>query len=192
MALLLAIVAGGCGKSSQSSEQALQSALKTTGGTKEAVARFGGTVTIDGKPPEAAGLTRTLVILSDPTKPLDPKQPALYVPCNEDGTFEFTTYEKGDGVPAGHYVVCFVQLQGSFRFGKANGWHGTDGLKNLYNDPDKNKGNSEFAIEITPPGKQTGSSISRWQTKKPSRVPARARSRNCVEAVYRPVITRLS
>jgi hypothetical protein len=153
-AALLAIVAGGCtGGSSQSSEKALQTAFKTTGGSKQAVAKFSGTVTIDGKPLGDEGLTRVLVILTDPTKPVDPKKPALYVPCSEDGKFEFTTYEKGDGVPPGHYVVCFTQLKGSFRFGGGGGWHGPDGLKNLYNDPDKNKDNKEFAIEITAPGK---------------------------------------
>jgi hypothetical protein len=150
--LLLSVAAAGCSGGTQSADVALNKAISATGASKGGVAKFAGKVTIDGKPPGNMGRVRTLVILWDPKSTKGNKMPA-YVACAEDGQFEFTTYDTGDGVTPGNYVVCFLQLPGSFRFGGASGWHGDDGLKNLYNDPDKNKDNKEFAVEIAPPGK---------------------------------------
>ena len=58
--------------------------------------------------------------------------------ASRTGTFAFRTYGDRDGVPAGNYVLTFTQLVDR---GK-RGYFGPDGLKNLYNDPDK----SEFSI----------------------------------------------
>jgi hypothetical protein len=69
------------------------------------------------------------------------------------------TYLGNDGVPVGKYVVEFVQLQlprvGGQRRGGGVGRNfvGPDGLKNLYNDPEKNKGVQEFLVDVTEPGR---------------------------------------
>jgi hypothetical protein len=151
---LLGLFVGGCGKGTQTADQSLDKALATTGGTRQGVGKFSGIVTIDGKPPGEMGFVRTLVILWDPKTSPTSKTPPAYVTCDEGGKFEFTTYGQGDGVPVGKYVVCFAQLKGGIRLtGAARGWQGPDQLKNLYNDPDKNKDIPEFEVEITSPGK---------------------------------------
>jgi len=63
--------------------------------------------------------------------------------CDKNGHFEFNTYGTGDGLPAGSYVVLFAQPK----------TEGGDGLKNLYNDPDKNAQEERFQINLTSPGK---------------------------------------
>jgi hypothetical protein len=151
---LLGLFLGGCGSGTQTADQALNKALETTGGAKENVGKFAGIVTIDGKPPGSMGFVRTLVILWDPQKSATAKTPPAYVPCGEDGKFEFNTYGPGDGVPTGSYVLCFAQLKAGLGLGgRERGWKGPDQLKNLYNDPDKNKDNKEFVVDISSPGK---------------------------------------
>jgi hypothetical protein len=148
---LAGLINCGCTGGTQSSDQALNKALETTGGTKESVGKFAGIVTIDGKPPGNAGLVGVFVALWDPKKSPTSKKPTAYAPCDSDGKFEFTTYNQGDGVPTGSYIVCFAQLQKPSL--NADGWLGPDRLKNLYNDPDKNKDNQKLVIEVAPPGK---------------------------------------
>ena len=69
------------------------------------------------------------------------------------------TYFPGDGVPLGKYVVGFVALHApkKARGGGPPGgplpYRGPDSLKNLYNDPDKNKDIQEFVVEVTEPGR---------------------------------------
>jgi hypothetical protein len=75
----------------------------------------------------------------------------IFSRIHPNGKFEFTTYIKGDGVAPGSYIVCFVELQKPSL--NADGWLGPDRLKNLYNDPEKNKDNSEFVVEVPSPGK---------------------------------------
>ena len=59
----------------------------------------------------------------------------------EDGKFEISTYESGDGLPAGDYVLTFM-------WGKMNliagSYGGPDKLKGKYNNPDK----SIFKISV--------------------------------------------
>ena len=59
----------------------------------------------------------------------------------EDGKFEISTYESGDGLPAGEYVLTFM-------WGKMNliagTYTGPDKLKGKYNNPDK----SQFKISV--------------------------------------------
>jgi hypothetical protein len=111
-------------------------------------------VTVDGG--TQVGEDQLFVFLADPQH-LD-KQPKTQ-PCTKDGTFEFTTYSPGDGVPLGKYVVGFVALHATKKgrgAGPASGvvpYHGPDGLKNLYNDPDKNKDIPEFLVDVTQPGR---------------------------------------
>jgi len=120
------------------------------------VARFAGTVTIDGLPPQRKSDSRLFILLNDPQH-LE-KLPTRYMEVAEDGRFAFMTYLAGDGVPAGKYVVEFAQLSvprgGTLRRGGgiARIYRGPDGLKNLYNDPEKNKDIKEFLVDLTEPG----------------------------------------
>jgi hypothetical protein len=121
------------------------------------VGKFGGRVTIDGQPPEIKSGTRLFVLLNDP-KNLQ-KLPPRFTAVADDGTFEFMTYLAGDGVPVGQYVVEFVQLhlprQGGQRRteGISRSYIGPDGLKNLYNDPERNKDNKELVVDVTDRGR---------------------------------------
>jgi hypothetical protein len=150
---LLGLFVVGCNSGTPSADQALNKSLETTGATKQNLGKFSGIVTVDGKPPENAGLSRIFVILCDPKKPSKSNTSPPYAACDEGGKFEFTTYHDGDGVPTGSYVVCFAQLEGGLRLGGKRGLRGPDHLKNLYNDPDKNKDVKEFQVEVTSPGK---------------------------------------
>jgi hypothetical protein len=96
------------------------------------------------------------IFLSDPQHL---EKPAKYVArCQpENGSFEFMTYFPGDGVPLGKYIVGFVALHAVQKAGGPVGgpapYRGPDGLKNLYNNPDKNKDIKEFVVEVTQPGR---------------------------------------
>jgi len=46
-------------------------------------------------------------------------------------------------------VVLFAALTSKGRLGMGQ----PDGLKNLYNDPDKNAENKDFVVELEPPGR---------------------------------------
>jgi hypothetical protein len=160
--LLLAAGLAGC-NSSPSTSQALERQFKENPQLKKAnVANFAGTVTVDGQPPAKDLLL--FVILNDPQH-LDenahlraPKMSAL---CDDKGHFAFSTYDIGDGVNAGEYVVTFVELHrptsgnGARRLAGSGARHfvGPDELKNLYNDPDKNKSDPNFKLDLKPPGK---------------------------------------
>jgi hypothetical protein len=126
------------------------------------VAKFAGHVSVDGQPPpEQATL---FVILNDPQHPKPGGK--AYTICDPQGNFAFSTYLEGDGAPTGKYVVSFVVFhQGG---GATNGrgstmgrlpglfaveYVGPDGLKNLYNDPEKNKDDPKFLAEIASPGR---------------------------------------
>ncbi len=69
--------------------------------------------------------------------------------CRKDGSFTFYTYTAGDGVPVGSYVVLFAELHPS----RQKGLIQPDGLKNLYDDPDKNGQNKDFVVTVAEPGK---------------------------------------
>jgi|HubBroStandDraft_6_1064221.scaffolds.fasta_scaffold07090_5 hypothetical protein len=125
------------------------------------VAKFAGRVSVDGQLP-AQG-TRLYVILSDSEhleKPsTNPPKCATF--CDADGKFEFTTYLTGDGVPYGKYVVTFAELhlqrgRGRTSVGATRSlqeYIGPDELKNLYNDPEKNKNDRAFLVDVEPPGR---------------------------------------
>jgi hypothetical protein len=129
---------------------------------KVPVAKFAGNVSVDGQPPSQEGTL--FVILNDPQH-LAPGGKA-YTNCDEQGNFAFTTYLPGDGAPTGKYVVTFVQFQLSggatggrgSRLGRAPSmlgqeYVGPDGLKNLYNDPEKNQDNPNFVVQVAEPGR---------------------------------------
>jgi hypothetical protein len=148
--LLLALAAGGCTRP-QSADQALEKALQATGGSREDVAKVGGTVMIDDRPPGDTGPSRILVILYDPKKPDALKKSPTYAVCDEEGRFAFTTYVNEDGVPPGTYVVLFARLRMQLMGGM--GYGPPDELKNAYNDPEQNEKISDFKIEVALPGK---------------------------------------
>jgi hypothetical protein len=134
--LIMACVAGCSHRST--ADEALDASLAQQGRSRGDVFPLAGKVTIDGKPLQLTRRQKIIVMLhnaaSKTERPLDPR----FVECNADGTFAFRTYGERDGVPAGNYVLTFTQLVDR---GK-RGYLGPDGLKNLYNDPDK----SEFSI----------------------------------------------
>jgi hypothetical protein len=159
VSLVAASVFSGCTGSSQGPRQdELQQAAK--GGKQTPAAKVAGHVSIDGQHPDKD--TKLFVILNDPAHlEVSKEGPKYFTSCDAEGNFSFTTYLKGDGAPVGKYVVTFAQLHTA----KSSGPHGMgrgmisrdyvgpDGLKNLYSDPEKNKDEKEFNIEVAEPGK---------------------------------------
>lgn len=60
-------------------------------------------------------------------------EPAAY--ANPDGTFAFSTYEAGDGVPAGEYKLTFQLGHRNLMRARFEG----DDFKGRYSDPDKSE-----------------------------------------------------
>jgi hypothetical protein len=154
--VIVAIALPGC-SSKPSAKTEVDQYFKANPDAKRAtLAKFAGRVSIDGQPPEQGGDYRMFILLNDQQKLQ--KLPLRYMEVAEDGSFEFMTYLAGDGVPVGNYIVEFVQLhlprqrqrQGQ---GVARNYVGPDKLKNLYNDPEKNKDNPEFVVEVKEPGR---------------------------------------
>jgi hypothetical protein len=154
LAALAVVGTAGCGR--QTADQAVNEALKNAGQSRVSVFPLAGKVTIDGHAPEigAAGPAATsgpriFLFLYDPAKLDAPVSGLPKATCKPNGEFAFNTYGKGDGVPPGKYVVAIVEL----KLDKRKGHVGPDGLKNLYNDPEKNAQILEFTIDHQPPGK---------------------------------------
>lgn len=139
----------GC-SGSQSSEKALDNALGQAKMTKGTVYPLGGKVTIDGQAPQLDRGQRLVVVLTDVTKPDQKAYDKPRVECDPQGEFFFSTYDRGDGIAAGTYVLSF----GVFEYNMKKGLLGPDRLKNLYNDPDKNAQIAEFKIDHKAPGKK--------------------------------------
>jgi hypothetical protein len=144
---VICLVACGCLNSPPSADQALDQAIQQSGEAKLDLAKFAGTVTVDGEPGKSKANEAMVVMLYDPKNPPSKDHPLKYATCDSEGHFEFGTYTRGDGVPAGSYIVLFAFLRSNMY--KNQGYHPPDKLKNLYNDPDK----SEFHVDVTPPGK---------------------------------------
>lgn len=163
----VAVALCGCG-SHESATQALDRQFKENPEFKrKTVVPFHGTVLVDGQPPQTE--SKLFVILNE-FEHLDAnahaEAPKLYATCDSNGDFAFTTYERGDGVAAGKYVVTFLELHDpgavkgtgalAFKSGRriAGGrvFKGSDELKNLYNDPDKNSKESRFVVDLKPAG----------------------------------------
>ncbi|HUE18057.1 MAG TPA: hypothetical protein VMR25_28135 [Planctomycetaceae bacterium] len=144
-ALSIALLVAGCSHR-QTADEALNQTLSQMGQSRSAVFPLAGKVTIDGQTPQLAQRRqRLLVVLNDPAKPDAKPLERPYVECNAEGEFAFRTYEMRDGVRPGNYVLTFAELT---NVGK-RGILGPDGLKNLYNDPDK----AEFPITHQAPGR---------------------------------------
>jgi hypothetical protein len=127
------------------------------------VAKCSGRVTIDNEPPGKDGLL--FVVLIDPEHPDKARKgQAVSTTCDEDGKFSFTTYLRDDGAPQGKYIATFAFLKrgtgreggprtGGMGVDSTQAYIGPDKLKNLYNDPEKNKSEPTFQIDVAPPGR---------------------------------------
>jgi hypothetical protein len=144
----LAVFVAGCGGTG--ADKQLDATLKELKTTRPPIGRFSGKVTVDGQPPSVGmGGEALLVIMYNPESVPTPRHPPSFARCEPDGSFQFTTFSLGDGLPVGKYIVLFAQLKGH---------HGSylppDKLLNLYNDPDKNAAERpEFNIDLTTKGK---------------------------------------
>jgi hypothetical protein len=145
LASSIALLVAGCSHR-QTADEALDATLSNMGVARVAVYPLAGKVTVDGQPPQLAQRRQKIfVVLNDPARPDVQPLERPFVACNADGEFAFRTYDMRDGVKPGNYVLTFAQLTDA---GK-RGILGPDGLKNLYNDPDK----SEFPIVHQEPGR---------------------------------------
>jgi len=154
--LLFAVMLSGCSRR-KSAEQLVDQFFQDNPTAKRFnLARFAGRVTIDGMPPEKKPNTRLFILLNDPEHP--ERLPTRHMEVADDGTFSFMTYLSGDGVPVGKYIVEFAQLHAPRVVAQRGGlggrlYKGPDDLKNLYNDPDKNKEIKDFIVDVQPPGR---------------------------------------
>jgi hypothetical protein len=138
------LVAAGCTKQ-QSTANRIKQAAESSGIKPLTVFPLAGTVTVDNQPPALKSKKWVLVVMAyDASKPDQPASNQLYVSARADGSFDF-----GDGLPPGKYVMLFAQLQKNKKRGAA----GPDALKNLYNDPDVNAKKGDFTINHQEPGK---------------------------------------
>jgi hypothetical protein len=143
----VAAVAGCGGKTTQS----VDTVLRESGQSREAVFPLAGTITIDGQAPETGfGKPQLIVLLFDQAKPEVPADSVPKAFCDAKGEFAFSTYGERDGVAAGKYVLALLKL----KFNKKKGYFGNDLLKNLYNDPSQNLTVPELTIDHQSPGKK--------------------------------------
>jgi hypothetical protein len=142
-ATLVLILSFGC-EGRRSAAQRIERASKSAGMDLAAIYPLGGKLTVDNEPPAAKSRTVRLVAVAyDAAKP-DAKAKSNAIAFVEpDGSFELPA------LPPGKYVMLFAQLGHNPRMG----FFGTDGLKNLYNDPEVNSKKPEFLIDHQAPGK---------------------------------------
>ena len=149
LSLLALLGIAGCGDSS-SAKRRIDAEYQSTGKTRDAVFPLAGQVLIDGRPFQPKKPSQKLIVmLHDVAAAGTPVGSRPYVECGPDGRFVFSTLLDADGVPAGHYILTFAQLTHR----KKRGYVGPDGLKNLYNDPEKNAASDRFNIEHQARGK---------------------------------------
>ena len=139
--ILLGLCAAGCG---ESADEAISRRRKQYNDPAPTLVPFSGKVTIDGQPPQVEPDHKLWVFVYDPKNPPTLAKPLRFTSCKKDGSFQF-----GDGVAPGSYVVLFAELE----HGRGGSFRGSDRLKNLYNDPDKNGKQEGFKVAVSPPGK---------------------------------------
>jgi hypothetical protein len=137
----------GCGR--ESGDKAEERLMKLNGQQPLTLAKFAGKVTIDGQVPEVDAEHPLHVILYNLKEPPTLERPPIATICEPDGSFQFGTRKRGDGVPQGEYVVLFAEL----KHARLASYREPDSLNNLYNDPDKNQETPEFKVDLKPPGK---------------------------------------
>lgn len=148
---VLGLAFSGC-SSSSSPAQRVETELTKIGKSTTPVSPLAGKVEVDGQAPQGVlASQRIVVVLFDQAKPTLGVAERPFAVCNERGEFAFTTYSNSDGVPPADYVVTFAQLCVRAKDGSLIG---PDGLKNLYNDPDKNEKSEQFLIKHAAPGKK--------------------------------------
>ncbi len=143
-ATLIILVFFGCG-GRESTAQRLEKAYESAGMDPVTAYPLGGMITVDNELPAAKSETaRLLAIAYDAAKPDAKANSSATAFVKPDGSFELPP------LPPGKYVMLFAQLGYNPRMG----FFGTDGLKNLYNDPDVNSKKPEFVIDHQAPGKR--------------------------------------
>ena len=93
---------------------------------------------VDGQP------ANFLAVKANATAGVDQKAPTYSSAFTDaEGKFTLSTYETGDGIPAGQYTL-------TFNWGEMNmltmAYGGVDKLKGKYSDPAK----SEFKVDVGP------------------------------------------
>jgi len=145
---VFALTIAGC-SGRENADQSLDRALQESNRTRDATAKFAGKVTIDGQKPALGRGQSLVVMLYDPQKPpADRQLMPRAARCRPDGSFTFNTYGTDDGAPVGNYIILFAVLKAA-----KGGFRGPDGLKNLYNDPDKNDKIPDYRLDLKAPGK---------------------------------------
>ncbi len=150
VATLAMVAVAGCGGGA--TKRSADDILRESGKSRANVAPLAGTITVDGQVPDVAsfGKPRLVVLLFEKSKLDESPDRVAKVLCDPKGQFVFSTYDQGDGVPPGQYVLAFVEM----KFDKKRGYFGKDLLKNLYSDPSINEKNPELVIDHQPPGKK--------------------------------------
>ncbi|MFN9719623.1 MAG: hypothetical protein ACK58L_13065 [Planctomycetota bacterium] len=89
-----------------------------------------GKITVDDKEPGSG-----IQISCHPVAGMDEQHPSVTTAeSNPDGTFSLSTYESGDGIPAGEYILLFSWQE--FNVMSRN-YSGKDKLNGRYADPSK-------------------------------------------------------
>lgn len=109
------------------------------GPPRKETTKLTGQVLVDGKPPDSP-----LKVTCHNLAGMDKNQPTISTTLtDQEGKFSMSTYESGDGVPPGDYVLTFF-------WGKMDliggGYGGKDKLKGKYSDPEK----SPIEVSIQP------------------------------------------
>ncbi len=94
-----------------------------------------GQVLVDGKPAAA------LSVRCEPTFEKAPEVPSSAAFTTDDGKFAISTFESGDGAPAGKYKVVFFWGQFNLMSGQ---YGGPDKLRDRYRKPE----NSQWEITV--------------------------------------------
>ena len=115
----------------------LSSCGKDADPNRKEVFPVAGKITVDGKDPGAP-----VQVSCQNVDGMDTQNPTVSgcLTAN-DGSFALNTYETGDGVPAGKYVLTFVWSKWN---PISNSFGGKDQLKGRYSDPQK----SEIRFEV--------------------------------------------
>lgn len=106
-----------------------------------------GKVLVDGKP------AADVMVQLFPVEPVDVDVEEPLFPngrTDGDGNFDLSTYNHGDGAPAGEYFATFQWLTYQV---VGNQWSGPDKLGNRYSDPKKSAIRvriDEAAVELPP------------------------------------------